>query len=142
MPGKVHGGAFDATAVGATTLSLKGKDAGGPAVNGGELVAVNSPSRQAGCLGTSAAETRREAVALRTDDLGARVRQTTAVTPNTAGCRQITVTAVGTSTYPDVMASDGGLNQTIGVHTGPGARFEEEPCLQSAHFAHRPPDSW
>ncbi|MFI5669553.1 trypsin-like serine protease [Streptomyces sp. NPDC051704] len=125
VPGKVHTGAFDATAVGATTLSLRGKgaggdtvcegDAGGPAVNGsGELVAVNSRSWQAGCLGTPAAENRRDAVAVRTDDLGAWVRQTTKVTPNTAGGQQITVTAVGTSTYLDAMASDGGLNQTIG----------------------------
>ncbi|MFE6846755.1 trypsin-like serine protease [Streptomyces sp. NPDC057686] len=125
VPGKVHTGAFDAAAIGTTTLTLKGKsagsdtvckgDAGGPAVNGnGEVVAVNSRSWQAGCLGSDPAETRRDAVAVRTDDLGEWVRQTTKVMPNAAGGQQIAVAAVGTSTYLDVMATDGGLHQTVG----------------------------
>ncbi|MFF1494154.1 trypsin-like serine protease [Streptomyces sp. NPDC058304] len=127
VPGKVHTGAFDAAAIGTTTVTLKGKsagsdtvckgDAGGPAVNGnGEVVDVNSRSRQAGCLGSDPAETRRHAVAVRTDDLGEWVRQTTKVTPNAAGGQQIAVAAVGTSTYLDVMATDGGLHQTVGDH--------------------------
>nr|WP_221380356.1 trypsin-like serine protease [Actinoplanes polyasparticus] len=89
VPDRLHGGAFDVTEVGASSLTLTGTaadsvickgDAGGPAVrttgSGPELVALHDRSWQGGCLGET--ETRRGAVETRLDDLGGWIRQSVA----------------------------------------------------------------
>ncbi|MFE6846754.1 FG-GAP-like repeat-containing protein [Streptomyces sp. NPDC057686] len=87
VPGKLHTGAFGATTVDATSVGITGKgtdslckgDTGAPVLNAtGALAAVASRSWQGGCFGTDAAETRTGAVAVRVDDLGAWIGQTTA----------------------------------------------------------------
>ncbi|MFI5986091.1 trypsin-like serine protease [Streptomyces sp. NPDC051555] len=79
-----HTGTFVLTASTATTLALTGKgadalckgDTGGPLLDAANrVVAVNSRSWQAGCLGAPAAETRTGAVSARVGDLAAWLRQ-------------------------------------------------------------------
>ncbi|RSS90967.1 esterase [Streptomyces sp. WAC05292] len=90
VPGAVHTGSFDTTAVDATTLALTGRgepgdtlckgDTGGPVVNAsGQLVGLGSRSWQAGCLGTDPAEKRNAATAVRVDGLGDWIRQVLAL---------------------------------------------------------------
>ncbi|MET7799605.1 S1 family peptidase [Streptomyces decoyicus] len=86
VPNKLHTAAFTVDAAQDGKLEITGKDAavckgdtGGPALreSGGraEVVAVNSTSRQGGCLGSDPAETRTSAVDARVDDLAAWVQQ-------------------------------------------------------------------
>ncbi|MFJ2746199.1 FG-GAP-like repeat-containing protein [Streptomyces sp. NPDC087440] len=89
VPDYLHTGDFTVDYADGVALGLKGVgksvlckgDTGGPAfrVKDGvpELVGVNSRSWQGGCLGTDKAETRTSAVASRTDDIGAWVKETT-----------------------------------------------------------------
>ncbi|MFE4858037.1 FG-GAP-like repeat-containing protein [Streptomyces sp. NPDC056670] len=88
VPDKLHSATFTVGSVAGSTVNLNGSreavlcqgDAGGPAVrmNAGtpELVAINSASWQAGCLGADAAETRTGARDVRVDDLSGWIRQT------------------------------------------------------------------
>ncbi|WP_311616006.1 S1 family peptidase [Streptomyces hesseae] len=82
VPDRLHSAAFTIGPVKATRIGLAGKstdaavcqgDDGGPAFRdvGGryELVGVNSMSWQGGCFGTDEAETRRDAVDTRVDDI-------------------------------------------------------------------------
>ncbi|MFF4221666.1 FG-GAP-like repeat-containing protein [Streptomyces abikoensis] len=85
VPDRVHSGAFGVEAVKGTSLDITGKDGavckgdtGGPVVRERdgreELVGVSSASWQGGCFGNEA-ETRKGAVATRTDDVGFWVQQ-------------------------------------------------------------------
>ncbi|MGV9316396.1 FG-GAP-like repeat-containing protein [Streptomyces sp. NPDC003691] len=98
VPAKVHTANFTIDGTDATTLAISGKttgdsvcqgDIGGPLLretdNGPELVGLATRSWQGGCLGTSASETRTNAQAVRTDDLGEWI----SATANRAWTRQL-----------------------------------------------------
>ncbi|MFD0573621.1 FG-GAP-like repeat-containing protein [Kitasatospora gansuensis] len=82
LPSKLHSATFTVGSIDATSMGLNGSadavacqgDAGGPALRMKgflvELAAVNSRSWRGGCLGTDPAETRTDAVDVRTDGLG------------------------------------------------------------------------
>ncbi|MFB4285810.1 trypsin-like serine protease [Nonomuraea sp. MTCD27] len=76
----VNAGAVEITGDPSAPATICKGDAGGPAVRsvaaGFELVALHSASWQAGCLGTSASETRTAAVEVRLDNVRDWVRQT------------------------------------------------------------------
>ncbi|MFC4512725.1 FG-GAP-like repeat-containing protein [Streptomyces ehimensis] len=89
VPDRVHSGAFGVDAVKGTSLDITGKDGavckgdtGGPVVRERdgreELVAVSSASWQGGCFGNED-ETRKGAVASRTDDVGFWIQQVRAL---------------------------------------------------------------
>ncbi|MFB7863259.1 trypsin-like serine protease [Streptomyces sp. NPDC056069] len=79
VPDKVHSAGFAVTGTSGGVLTLESAngtdvlckgDTGGPVLDAsGKLVGINSRSWQGGCLGTAATETRKGAVAARTDDL-------------------------------------------------------------------------
>ncbi|MFC7303055.1 S1 family peptidase [Streptomyces monticola] len=89
VPDKLHTAAFTVDSVQASSVGLTGADpagatvckgdTGGPAfresAGRAELVAVNSTSGQAGCVGTDPSETRRGAVDTRVDDLSTWVQK-------------------------------------------------------------------
>ncbi|MFH8590398.1 S1 family peptidase [Streptomyces rimosus] len=82
-PDRLHSAGFTVNATDATSLKISGVsgaalcpgDTGAPIVRAGakglELVGIGSTSRQAGCFGVDAGETRTEATATRADDLTA-----------------------------------------------------------------------
>ncbi|AZQ71329.1 MULTISPECIES: FG-GAP-like repeat-containing protein [Streptomyces] len=94
VPDALHYASFTVGSVKGASLGLTGKsadavicqgDTGGPAFRdvGGrqELVGVNSRSWQGGCFGTDPAETRKDAVDARVDDLGDWIITTTSRLP-------------------------------------------------------------
>ncbi|MHA4774425.1 trypsin-like serine protease [Streptomyces sp. MSC1_001] len=120
-PRKVHTGTFTVKASDATTLSVTGKgtdvickgDTGGPLLNAaGALVGVNSRSWQGGCLGGDPAETRTDAVSVRTDDLREWIDGVRSSTP---GWQTKALVQSGSSLYQAVRLTDGSWTGFVDV---------------------------
>ncbi|MGW7096291.1 trypsin-like serine protease [Streptomyces sp. NPDC054874] len=90
-PLQLHTGTYTVNAATATGADVTGKDGqaacmgdtGGPVLDGGKLVGLNSQSYQGGCLGVDEAQTSTAGVIARVDDLSAWVKDQVGAAPVT-----------------------------------------------------------
>ncbi|MEV4917370.1 FG-GAP-like repeat-containing protein [Streptomyces tirandamycinicus] len=128
VPDKPHTAAFKVNGTDATTLAISGKttadsicqgDTGGPLLrdtdNGPELVGLATRSWQGGCLGTPETETRTNAEAVRTDDLGEWI----SAIANRAWTRQIAAGDFSGDGKSDALAIDK-TDSKLYAHPGDG----------------------